>query len=143
MDDLKLTAVKKRGGARPGAGQPPYQPTSADRSTVKNLAAVGVTHSEIAKCIGTDGISDRTLRKHFRRELDVSLNEVKALAMSGLVQGLKRGDAWAVCFTLKCRAGWHETSAHRFVNEQGSDRPFLLSDADRLVADADEEIGSK
>lgn len=73
----------------------------------------------------------------------MSLNEVKALAMSGLVQGLKKGDAWAVCFTLKCRAGWQETSAHRFVNEQGRDRPFLLGDADRLVDEADEEISSK
>ena len=123
--------------------RPFYEPTPADRATVKNLAAVGVAHMEIAKCIGSHGISEPTLRKHFRRELDVSLNEVLALSMSGLVQGLKKGEAWAVCFTLKCRAGWQEISAHRFVNEQGRDRPFLLGDADRLVDEADEEISGK
>jgi len=36
-------------------------------------------------CIGTDGISEKTLRKHFRRELQNSLSEVKALAMSQVV----------------------------------------------------------
>lgn len=92
--------------------RPIYEPTPADRATVKNLAAVGIPHSEIAKCIGSYGISEPTLRKHFRRELDLSLNEVKALAMSALVKGLKKGDAWAVCFFLKCKAGFRETSAH-------------------------------
>jgi hypothetical protein len=70
---------------------------------------------EIAKCVGTHGISEPILRKHFRRELNVSLNEVRALAMNGLVQGLKKGEAWAVCFTLKARAGWHKTSAHPMI----------------------------
>ncbi len=36
-DNLKLILPKKHGGARPGAGQPPYEPTPADRATVKNL----------------------------------------------------------------------------------------------------------
>ena len=95
------------------SGRPVYEPTPADRATVKNLAAVGgIPHSEIARCLGTHGISEPTLRKHFRRELDISLNEVKALAMSGLVHGLKKGEAWAVTFTLKTRAGWRESSSH-------------------------------
>ena len=98
--------------SRQRAGRRVYEPTPADRATVKNLAAVGVSHAEIAKCVGSYGISEPTLRKHFRRELDISLNEVKALAMSGLVQGLKKGESWAVTFTLKTRAGWRETSNH-------------------------------
>jgi hypothetical protein len=124
-------------------GRRVYEPTPADRATVKNLAAVGVPHAEIAKCVGTHGISEPTLRKHFRRELDISLNEVRALAMSGLVMGLKNGEAWAISLVLKARAGWHETMAQRFVDEKGKDRPFLLSDADRLVSEADAEDGGK
>jgi hypothetical protein len=38
-----------------------------------------------------------TLRKHFRRELNNSLPEVKALAMSQMVAAMKRGEPWAVC----------------------------------------------
>jgi len=124
-------------------GRRVYEPTPADRATGKNLAAVGVPHIEIAKCVGSHGISEPTLRKHFRRELDISLNEVRALAMSGLVQGLKKGEPWAVCFTLKARAGWHETTAQRFVDQSGRDRPFLLSDADRLIAEADAEVSGQ
>ena len=84
-------------------GKPKYEPTAADRATVQNLAALGATHADIAKCIGTNGIDEKTLRKHFRRELDASLMEVKALAMSKVVAAIKRGEAWAVCFFLKCR----------------------------------------
>jgi len=91
-----------------GPGQPPYEPTPADRATVQNLAALGATHKEIAMCIGRTGISEPTLRKHFRRELNNSLTEVKALAMSQVVAAMKRGEPWAVCFFLKCRGGWRE-----------------------------------
>ena len=62
-----------------GPGQPPYEPTPADRATVQNLAALGATHKEIAMCVGRYGVSEPTLRKHFRRELNNSLTEVKAL----------------------------------------------------------------
>jgi len=124
---LKSSVSKKHGGARPGAGKPLYQPTQADRATVQNLAAVGVPHAEIARCIGTRGISEPTLRKHFRRELDVSLNEVKALAMSGLVKGLKNGEAWAVCFTLKTRAGWKETQGIQHSGPGGGPSGEILS----------------
>jgi hypothetical protein len=91
-----------------GPGQPPYEPTPADRATVQNLAALGATHKEIAMCIGRYGVSEPTLRKHFRRELNNSLTEVKALAMSQVVAAMKRGEPWAVCFFLKCRGGWRE-----------------------------------
>jgi hypothetical protein len=47
---------------------------------------------------GFDPTDEKTLRKHFRRELDTSLMEVKALAMSKVVAAIKSGEAWAVCF---------------------------------------------
>jgi hypothetical protein len=119
-----------------GRGRPKYEPTPADRATVKNLAAVGVPHSEIARCIGTHGISEPTLRKHFRRELDVSLNEVKALAMSGLVQGLKKGESWAVCFTLKCKGGWREMSNHEIST------PAPIVQIVKMVSSSADEKGS-
>ena len=91
-----------------GRGQPEYEPTPADRATVQHLAALGAPQKEIAMCIGQRGISEPTLRKHFRRELDKSLTEVKALAMSHVIAAMRRGEAWAVCFFLKCRGGWKE-----------------------------------
>jgi hypothetical protein len=138
-----LRKRKSVGGARTGSGQPAYEPTPADRATVKNLVVCGYTRDQIARCIGSHGISENTLRKHFSRELEISKAEIDAFATSNLVGLMRTGNLGALCFYLKCRAGWQETSAHRFVNEQGRDRPFLLGDADRLVDEADEEISSK
>jgi hypothetical protein len=48
--------------------------------------------------------------------------EVKALAMSKVLAAIKRGEAWAVCFFLKCKAGWRETQAlaHQMLDENGN-----------------------
>jgi hypothetical protein len=119
--------------------KPEYEPSIADRATVQNLAAMGATHKVIAKCIGTRGISEPTLRKHFRRELDVSATEVNAMAMASIVKGLRAGEAWATCFYLKCRAGWRETQAHAFVDKDGKDRGLMLSDIDAIVHDEDDD----
>jgi hypothetical protein len=105
------SSVKKRvghGGARKGAGQPRYRPTPADRATVKNLVVCGYTHENIAKCIGANGISEPTLRKHFRRELDTSKAEVDAFATMTIIGLMKQGNLGAACFYLKCRGGWRE-----------------------------------
>jgi hypothetical protein len=89
-------------------GRPSYQPTEADRNTVKTMAACGIPHDAIARCLGTNGIAPKTLRRHFRHELDTSLTQVNALVGSQVIAAVKRGEAWACCFWLKCRGGWKE-----------------------------------
>jgi hypothetical protein len=134
---------KQHGGARAGAGKPQYEPTAADRATVKNLIVCGYTQEQIAKCLATAGISKNTLRKHFRRELDSSKAEVDAFATSALINGIKNGNTTLLIFFLKSRCGWQETTAQRFVDQSGRDRPFMLADADRLISEADAEDGGK
>jgi hypothetical protein len=118
--DTPREGLKEKTSA-PKRGKPKYQPTPADQARVQNLAALGATHADIAMCIGTKGIDEKTLRKHFRRELDTSLMEVKALAMSKLVASIKNGDSRAICFFLKSRCGWRETQAlsHQMLDENG------------------------
>jgi hypothetical protein len=94
----------------------------------------------IAACIGTHGISENTLRKHFRRELETSKAEIDAFATSQLLGLMRDKNLGALCFYLKCRGGWQETSAHRLVNEQGKDRS-LLDEFDRLVEAAEKDDG--
>lgn len=48
-------------------GRPPHEPTKVTRSIVKTLVAAGLTQVEIAKRIG---ISENTLPKYYREELD-------------------------------------------------------------------------
>jgi len=50
-------------------GRPLYEPTEKDRRTVEAMAGHGFKHEEIGGVIGVDA---KTLRKHFRHELDTS-----------------------------------------------------------------------
>jgi len=90
-------------------GRPAYQPTEADRNTVRSMAACGFSQIAIARCIGTDGINPETLRIHFRRELDTAMDMANARIGQVAFQKATEGEAWAVCFWMKCRAGWKET----------------------------------
>ena len=91
------------------AGRPLYQPTEADRNTVKSMAATGFSHESIARCLGKDGIDPKTLRLHFRRELDTAADMANARIGQVAFQKAAEGEPWAVCFWMKCRAGWRET----------------------------------
>jgi hypothetical protein len=44
-----------------------FEPTPDQRRTVKTMAGFGIPHTDIAPFIGID---TKTLRKHFREELD-------------------------------------------------------------------------
>lgn len=100
------SSESKRGGKRTGAGKPPYHPTEADRTTVMVMTAAGIPQERIAACLGTEGLSDRTMRKYFRRELDIGVDKVNGIAASSLVRAVQNGEAWAVCFWMKSRMRW-------------------------------------
>ena len=104
---------------KPPPRKQPYSPTEADRATVQNLVALGVPHAEIATCLGKDGIDPKTLRKHFRREIDTATLKVKALCMSKLIQAMNNGEAWAVCFYLKAKCGWQERAKMEITGDGG------------------------
>lgn len=91
------------------AGRPEYEPTEADRNTVRSMAACGMSQESIARCLGTDGIDPKTLRVHFRNELDTAMDKANARVGQVAFQKAIEGEAWAVCFWLKTRAGWKET----------------------------------
>ncbi len=93
--------------------KPRYLPTDADRNTVRIMAAAGISQEHIALCIasragGHHGISETTLRKHFDRELKTAYHMANAQAVAKLFEAVNRGEGWAVCFWLKCRARWQE-----------------------------------
>ena len=105
---------------------PPFVPTDADRNMVRTMAAGGMPQELIARCIGKKGINPETLRAHFREELDTSMALANAEAVGQLQAAIKRGEAWAICFRLKCRAGWKETSKIEHSGAEGG--PIELSD---------------
>lgn len=103
--------------SKPVAGQPAYEPTKADRDTVMVMVAAGIAQADIAPCIGTEGISPKTLRKHFKRELAIGVTKVNTLCSTAIVQAITRGESWACCFWAKTRMNWRERSALDEVSE--------------------------
>ena len=99
-------------------GRPGYKPTEDDRNTVRLMCAVGIPHEGIALCIGDNGIDDKTLRKHFPRELATS--KIKAHAKVGGVvfQEAIKGQGWACNLYSKTQMGWKEKNEIEHTGEQ-------------------------
>ena len=51
--------------------KPTFTPTNEERALVEQMSSVGIPQESICLVI-RDGIDDKTLRKHFRRELDTA-----------------------------------------------------------------------
>lgn len=112
--------------AKNQGGRPKYEPTEADRATVRNMAAAGIPQHNIRQCIGKNGISEPTLRKHFAVEMKTAPHMVTGFAMSKLFKLIQEEELGAICFWLKCKAGFEERTAHRVVDATGADRDVKI-----------------
>jgi hypothetical protein len=84
--------------------------TDESRNKVRELAARGVPHEDIATIIGCDA---KTLRKHFRDELDRGMAEANAAICGYLFATAEAGNVAAQIFWLKTRMHWRERDASR------------------------------
>jgi len=84
-----------------------HQPTKESRQLVQLHAAVGTTVAHIAEIME---ISEKTLRKHYRVELDLGRAKANATIGGALFNSAKEGNTVAQIFWLKTRAGWRETN---------------------------------
>ena len=100
-------------------GRPPYTPSEQDRALVRNMAAAGLSQQSIQRCMPQAPKSDKTFRKVFRVELDTSADIVSAKALSKLVVAIDAGEAWAICFWLKCKANFSELQRREHVGGGG------------------------
>lgn len=101
MAAKKKTTEKKR-----PRGRPAYKPTDSDRSKVKTLAGYGLTHDHIATVME---ISDETLRKHYRKELDAGMATAQAQIASWAFDSARSGSVPMRIFLCKTQLGWKET----------------------------------
>ncbi len=109
------------------SGNPPHAPTKAQRELVALHTTMGTTQKVIASLIEID---EKTLRKHYRNELDLSIAKANATIGGILFNKAKAGDTTAMIFWLKTRARWSERTDVNYSNEDGSLRPTVI----RLVA---------
>jgi hypothetical protein len=88
--------------------RPAFKATEQQRQLTQSMAAYGIPQESIAKVIGVR--SPKTLRKHFRRELDLSAIEANTrVAQTAYRLATSGKSVCATMFWLRCRAGWKET----------------------------------
>lgn len=92
--------------------RPQFQPTDEDRALVEQLAAFGIPVESMTLFVkdkAGKSISERTLRKHFVKELDQGELKANVKVAQTLFKKAISGDTTSMIFWLKTRARWKET----------------------------------
>lgn len=110
-------------------GSPEHKPDEKSRAEVHALCAYGVPQEEIAVYIGIDA---KTLRKHYRAELDTAKTKAHAAVGRFLYQAasgasLKDGASHADC--LRAAMFWAKTQMGFRDNQEQVEK----SDIDRVI----------
>jgi hypothetical protein len=100
------------------------------------MAAYGISEEEVARTIGDHGIDPKTLRKHFRHQLDIGATKANSAVAQTAYQMATSGKcAAATIFWLKCRAGWKETNVLQHSGPNGGPIQISNDDLDKRVTD--------
>lgn len=127
------------GGARPGAGRKPFEPTDHERKQVEALAGYGVPIEQIAVLV-RDGIDADTLRKHFAKELTAGKAKANAQVGKTLFQKAMSGDTTAAIWWTKTQMRWAETHRLEHTSPDGTMTPKPALDVSKLSDAALAEI---
>jgi len=100
-----------------------HEPTKATREVVKLHTMVGTDQRVIADILDID---PKTLRKHYRAELDQSKAKANATIGGALFNKAKSGDTTAMIFWMKTQAGWRERQEIDHTSSDGSMTPMPL-----------------
>ena len=98
----------------------PHQPTKESRQLVQLHTTIGTTQAVISSILGID---PKTLRLHYREELDHATAQANATIGGALFNKAKGGDTAAMIFWMKTRAGWREKHDLNHTSEDGSMSP--------------------
>ena len=90
-------------GSQLKRGRPTFKPTGKLREQVITLSSNGLPHIQIAPLIGCS--SPKTLRKHFREELNLGKIQANAKVAGALYQLALEGNVKAQSFWLKTVGG--------------------------------------
>lgn len=124
--------VSRLGGARPGAGRPPFVPTDDDRKQVEKLAGLGLSYEQISALI-RDGIARNVLMEYFPRELELGKAKAHAKIGGKLFQKAMDGDTASLIWWTKTQMRWAETQKHEIVQTTISINGALEAAKNRLL----------
>ena len=127
---------EKTGSARPGSGRPEFAPTQQERKQVEALSGYGLPHEQIAALI-RDGIDADTLRKHFRKELDVGKAKANAQVGKTLFQKAVGGDTASMIWWSKAQMRWRETQVVEQTVTTRTAAEYTTAELEAMLAEAE------
>ena len=105
-----------------------HTPDPNQRRQVEAMAAYGIPAQDIARTLRIDA---KTLRKHYRDELDLGSTKANAQVAGFLFTAAKSGNVTAQIFWLKTRARWKEpANEFKHSGSLGTYDMTKVSDAD-------------
>ena len=81
-------------------------PTPETQKLVESSSGLGLPHESIAVLVGID---DKTLRKHYRAELDMGKAKANGQIAKTLFQKATSGDTTSLIWWTKTQMKWSET----------------------------------
>lgn len=117
--------------------KPSHEPTPQSRQIVQLHATIGTAQDLIADILNID---PKTLRKHYRAELDHATAQANATIGGALFNKAKGGDTTAMIFWMKTRAGWRETAV---VDHTSSDKSMTPNSAAEILGAKLDAIASR
>lgn len=82
-----------------------HVPTDELRVQVERAAGIGLPHEQIATLLG---ITDKTLRKKYRRELDLGMAKANVNVANAYYREVQKGNPTLLIWWTKTRLGWKE-----------------------------------
>ena len=121
-------------------GRRAHQPDQGTRRQVEAMAGFGVPEHAIARVVGIDA---KTLRKHYREELDTGQIKATAKVAESLFRkatGDGSQSVTAAIFWLKTRGGWRETTQdHRVCHYDV--RQLSDAELERMIIEHEQALG--
>jgi hypothetical protein len=114
-------------------GRRAHRPDAFHRRQVEAMAGYGVPEADISRVVGID---PKTLRKHYREELDTGHIKATAKVAESLFRkatGDGSQSVTAAIFWLKTRGGWRETPQSHEVAMRDVSK-LTDEELDRIIA---------
>lgn len=93
-----------------------HQPTEEKRKLVESTSGLGLPHEQIAILVGID---DKTLRKHYREELDLGKAKANGQIAKTLFSKAMAGDTASLIWWTKAQMRWSETVKSEVTGADG------------------------
>jgi hypothetical protein len=120
---------------------------------VFSMAAAGLSMDAIYRCLTAAFVpgegrvrppkSIKTFAKAFRAELDTAPDHVTGKALSKLIAAMEQGEAWAICFWLKCKGGFVEVQRREHSGPSGGPIEYCESSPHDALASRIAGIASR